>query len=125
MNDLELLLQVHTPAPAGGPPAPETPRRWGVRWCADHDRPAARCEFELAVDDPPAGHEPELTSGGNAIWLTCSCGTTGPRRTGDPDSAWAMALADRAAHLAGDDLPIPVEPAPADPIPTAEELLHA
>jgi hypothetical protein len=84
--------------------------RWGARWCDGHDRRLARCELEAAAAPVAAEHDGiELASDAHAVWVACPCGVTGPRRAGDAETAWAMALLDRAAHLAGEDLHAPPE----------------
>lgn len=102
-------------------------RRWGVRWCDVHDQRLAFCELAAARAPAPEGHEMSLESARNTVWLTCSCGAVGPRRAGEATDAHAQALADRAAHLAGEPF-LPVElvdvtamPGPA--VPSAKELL--
>lgn len=100
--------------------------RYGTAWCNLHDRRWARCDLEAALAEPPAGCEDlAIESTGNACWVACSCGTVGPRRTGDAETAWLMAAIDRATHLAGGSLDPapPVLPPTAEPGPT-QELLY-
>lgn len=103
--------------------------RWGARWCDAHDRRLARCELDAACAPVAPEHDGitiECDTHQRSIWVTCPpCSFTGPRRGGDPDTAFAMALLDRAAHLAGDDLLDLVDQADVVTIPTNEELLDA
>jgi hypothetical protein len=103
--------------------------RWGARWCDTHDRRLGRCELDAACAPVAPEHEGiELTTAGRAVWVACPCGVEGPHRSGDAETAWAMALLDRAAHLAGEDLDAitarpeldpPVEPTPNQELLTA------
>lgn len=76
-------------------------KRYGSDWCATCDTTVAICRHRLAISvvAPAACTGVRIESANYAVWVACSCGFIGPRRTGPADDAWLEAVEDRTNHL--------------------------